>query len=71
MDFRKGKNNRCPVKGCDGGGKDKFGIYQHFCTRHPEAKIIVKQDGELQQCELCGMHTAKCKNIKSQKHVRT
>ena len=58
LNFKKGKRNQCPVKGCCGGGSDKFGIYRHFCTRHPKAKIIVEQDGELNRCELCGMFTA-------------
>ena len=49
-----------------GGGRDKFGIYRHFCLRHPEADIIIEEDGELPKCDLCGMRT---KDIP--KHVKS
>lgn len=51
----KGVHNKCPVPECTGGSKDKFGMYRHFCFRHPEATIVVAADGELQRCNLCGM----------------
>ena len=54
------------MEGCEGGGSNKFGIYCHFCAWHPEAKVIIKQDGELSRCELCSMFTA---NV--QKHQRS
>ena len=47
--------NKCPVPGCTGGSRDKFGMYRHFCLRHPEATIVIPEDGELQRCNLCGM----------------
>ena len=53
--FRKGKMNRCPVPNCNGGGKDKFGMYRHFCLLHPEADIVIEEDGILPKCLLCGM----------------
>ena len=55
VDVRKGKNNRCPVLGCIGSSKDKFGVYRHFCLKHPEAKLIIAEDGEASRCDLCGM----------------
>ena len=62
----KGKFNACPVENCQGGGRDKFGIYRHFCFRHPTATVVIRQDGLLPKCELCGMHTRDVK-----KHQRT
>ena len=53
--IRKGRHNECPVEGCNGGGKEKFHIYRHFCIRHPEDKIIISEDGVLPKCGLCGM----------------
>ena len=49
-----------------GGGRDKFGLYRHFCLRHPEADIIIEEDGELPKCDFCGMQAkdlAKHKNL--------
>ena len=54
---RKSVYNRCPVAQCSGGGRDKFGVYRHFCFRHPQATIIIDEDGELPRCERCGMFT--------------
>ena len=51
----KGQFNEYPVRGCTGGGKDKFGICRHFCLRHPEAKLEIEGEGELQRCLKCGM----------------
>ena len=62
----KGKFNACPVENCQGGGRDKFGIYRHFCFRHPTATVVIRQDGLLPKCELCKMHTRDVK-----KHQRT
>ena len=55
MTVVKGKANKCPVEVCTGGGRDKFGIYRHFCLRHPEADIIIEEDGRIPKCEVCGM----------------
>ena len=30
---------------------------RHFCLKHAEAKLIIKEDRELPNCKLCGMHT--------------
>ena len=54
-DIRRGAFNECPVEGCEGGGRDKFGMYRHFCLRHPGADVIIESDGELPKCEECGM----------------
>ena len=48
------------LKDATGGGKDKFSIYRRFCYIHPDADIIIAEDGELSKCEKCGM---RCKNI--------
>ena len=56
--FVRGKDNPCPVPGCTGGGKDKHGMYQHFCFRHPKDDIVIQEDGVLPKCELCGMRTS-------------
>ena len=66
MNIKKGKYNNCPIPGCTGGSYDKFGMYRHFCYRHPDATIVIKGDGLLQKCELCKMHT---KNVV--KHQKT
>ena len=42
--FTKGRNNKCPYPGCNGGGKDTFGIYRHFASRHPQADITISGD---------------------------
>ena len=57
--IRVNKNRRtaCPVEGCPGGGMDKHSIYRHFCFKHPRAKIIIAEDGELPRCPLCGYFT--------------
>ena len=55
VDVEKGRHNKCPVPGCTGGSKDKFGMYRHFCFRHQEAKLVIQEDGECERCELCGM----------------
>ena len=54
----KGKLNACPVKNCQGRGRDKFGIYCHFCFRHPIATVVISQHGLFLKFNLCGMHTA-------------
>ena len=56
VDIEKGKYNNCPIPGCTGGSKDKFGMYRHFCYRHSEATLIIKDDGLLPKCSLCSMH---------------
>ena len=38
-----------------GGGKDNFGIYRHFCSKHPESEVVIKSDGRIPKCDLCGM----------------
>ena len=55
VEYQKGIYNKCPVANCTGGGKDKFGLYRHFNLRHPNANIIIEQDGRLEKCILCGM----------------
>ena len=66
ISVKRGENNRCPIPGCPGGSKDKFGMYRHFCARHNDATIIIREDARLKRCELCGMFTA---NV--QKHQTT
>ena len=56
--FKKNRFNKCPVEGCSGGGKDKFGLYRHFCGRHPGAEIKIEEDGWLPKCQQCGMRMA-------------
>lgn len=41
MEVKKGKFNSCPVKGCSGGGRDKFKVYR------------LREDGILPRYELC------------------
>lgn len=68
MKVTKGRFNKCPIVGCSGGGKDKYGIYRHFCLRHPTANIQIEGDGILPKCELCGMRT---KNVEKHKKSPT
>ena len=56
--IEKNRKNKCPIAGCPGGGRDKHGMYRHFCLRHPEATIIIEEDGELPRCPLCGYFTS-------------
>ena len=58
LTFQKGKTNKCPVPQCTGGGRDKFGIYRHFCFMHPRADIVITEDGILPKCSLCGMRVS-------------
>ena len=44
---------KCPVPSCPGGAKGKFNMYRHFCNMHPNANLIISQDGQLQRCPLC------------------
>jgi hypothetical protein len=62
----KGVHNNCPVPGCTGGSKDKFGMYRHFCFRHHEAKLTIQDDGECERCDLCGMFA-----VNMQQHQKT
>ena len=62
----KGKNNKCPIPGCVGGAKDKFGMYRHFAWKHPEKNITIDDDGVLPKCPRCKMH---CANM--EKHMRS
>ena len=55
INFQKGTLNRCPVPNCIGGGRDKFGLYRHFCLIHPQANIMIDEDGILPKCQMCGM----------------
>ena len=41
-------------------------MYRHFCRKHPEAKLIIKADGEVDRCKLCGMFS---KDV--EKHQKT
>ena len=62
----KGKDNRCPIPGCVGGSKDKFGMYRHFAWKHPEKSIIIDDDGLLPKCPKCKMH-----NGNMEKHIES
>jgi hypothetical protein len=66
VEIRKGAHNNCPVPGCTGGSRDKFGMYRHFCFRHHEAKLIIRDDGECERCDLCGMFA-----VNIQQHQKT
>ena len=64
--FETKKDNKCPVTNCTGGATTKYTMYRHFAARHPEADIIIEQDGILPKCNRCNMRT---KDIK--KHQKT
>ena len=64
----RGVVNNCPVPGCPGGSRDKFGMYRHFCARHPEAVVIIPEDGRLERCPLCQMFSA---NITAHQATKT
>ena len=55
MVFVKGRFNKCPVDSCTGGGREPFGRYRHFCLIHPDADIIINQDGKIAKCQLSGI----------------
>ena len=66
VEIDKGKNNKCPIPGCVGGAKDKFGMYRHFAWKHPEKDLSVDDDGVLVKCPKCKMHCADLeKHLKS------
>ena len=50
-------DNLCPIEGCEGTLRDKFGMYRHFGFRHHHATLIIEGDGLLPKCPLCSMHT--------------
>ena len=58
IQITRGKLNNCPIPGCTGGSKDKFGMYRHFCLRHVEANLIISGDGQLDRCSKCGIFAA-------------
>ena len=71
--FKKGEINNCPIPGCMGSSKDKFGMYRHFAWRHNNTTIVIEEDGLLPKCNLCGMRsrdlqrhqsTETCKRLK-------
>ena len=64
----KDRYTMCPVPGCAGGSSNKYRMYRHFCFKHPEAIVVVPEDGILPQCKLCGMFT---KNIKKHQKIET
>ena len=66
--FTKGRFNKCPFPNCVGGGKDTFGIYRHFCNRHPNADIIIRGDKNVVKCNLCGM---KCYDLEKHQNTKT
>ena len=53
----KGQYIDCPIPSCEGGGRDKSGLYRHFSLRHPKTDIVIEEDGVLAKCDLCGMRT--------------
>ena len=64
----KRENNSCQIPGCVGSSKDKFCTYKHFCRRHVEATIILKEDLKIDRCELCGMFR---KNVVKKQNTKT
>ena len=66
--FTKGRFNKCPYPNCNGGGKDTFGIYRHFCNRHPHADITIRGDRNVEKCNLCGM---KCYDLEAHQKTKT
>ena len=64
--IERGKNNECPIPGCVGGAKDKFGMYRHFAWKHPEKDISIDDDGLLPKCPKCRMH---CSDM--EKHLQS
>ena len=55
--FKQGEINNCPIPGCMGSSRDKFGMYCHFVWRHNDATIVINQDRTLPKCNLCGMRS--------------
>ena len=62
----RGKRNKCPIPGCPGESKDKFGMYRHFCLKHVETNLIIDGDGQCERCNKCGMFA-----INMAKHQKT
>ena len=58
ISYVKGQYLSCPVTGCEGGGRDKSGLYRHFSIRHPNADVVIDADGTLPKCTICGLRTA-------------
>ena len=70
VNIRKGKNNNCPIPGCVGSSKDKFGMYRHFCRRHVESTLTIIEDGPTDKCKLCGMHAVDLERHKKTKECQ-
>ena len=57
-----------PVEGCNGGGRYKFGLYQHFNLIHAQADIFVAEDGPIPKCPLRGLRS---KDLQKHQQLRT
>ena len=65
---RRGEHKQCPVQGCEGGGMDRFSIFQHFAWVHNEATLTVRGGETLPKCNLCGMQV---KNVDRHQKTKT
>ena len=65
---RRGKPKQCPVQGCEGGGMDRFSIFQHFAWVHGGATLTVRGEETLPKCRLCGMQV---RNVERHQKTKT
>ena len=44
----------CPAPGCLYEPLSRNLLRRHFLNRHPDHTVIIREEGRLPQCELCG-----------------
>ena len=47
----------CPVPDCEGGGKTKWKLREHFYNRHPMDLVCITGEGLYPPCTRCGIQT--------------
>ena len=66
---RGGEQKRmCPIPGCEYGTKSPAQMRRHFRQRHLEDTIVIEEEGQLAQCQLCGFFGA---TVMTAKHQQT
>ena len=59
---------KCPVKGCSYFTRNMTNLQKHFRSRHPDAIIIIEQEGLLPQWHECGIFQ---QNVNTSHHLHS
>jgi hypothetical protein len=46
---------KCPVPNCEGKASNRYSLRRHFMYRHPEASLVIEEEGRLPRCPHCCM----------------